>query len=148
MKNEIEKNIEEFKTRRSRATLGAAAMVTCVLGGCAVNGAGPASEAEDQGSASSAIYYKASAIWGNPAVPVCWENPSAASDTERGWVRDAVAVTWEGRSNLQLTGWGGCSSSAKGIRIRIADEWPRTTALGSELDGVSGGMILNFVYTF
>lgn len=85
-------------------------------------------------------------IWKNNTCQVCWENPSTNNTNERSWVRDAIASTWERESNFRFTGWGTCTASSKGIRIRISDEWPRTVALGANLDGVKDGMFLNFTY--
>ena len=97
-------------------------------------------------SQSSDIYVKSSSVWQTTSVPVCWDNPDEANRTERGWVRDAIAGSWERVSGITFTGWGTCAANAGGIRIRIADEWPSVSHLGSELDGLEGGMILNFTF--
>jgi hypothetical protein len=87
-----------------------------------------------------------SALWPNKACSVCWENGTTANATERGWVRDVVASTWERESPFRFTGWGPCTAGSKGIRILIDDSRPHTTALGANLDGVRNGMYLNFSF--
>ena len=85
-------------------------------------------------------------IWPNKTCNVCWENPSDNDATERGWVRDVVASTWERESGFTFTGWGRCNAASRGIRIRIDDSNPRVTKLGANLDGVANGMFLNFSF--
>lgn len=87
-----------------------------------------------------------STIWETSKINVCWENPSSGNTTERGWVRDAVRDTWEKESRLTFTGWGTCQSSSMGIRIKIADEGPHVKRLGSSLNGMRDGMVLNFTF--
>ena len=79
-------------------------------------------------------------------IPVCWENSAPRYDQQMNWVKDAVTKTWQQYGNLNFTGWGACSptSTPKGIRIRIDDSNPLVKALGRRLDGVIGGMVLNF----
>jgi hypothetical protein len=86
------------------------------------------------------------AIWPTSAIPVCWEDFDAAFANERSWVQQAVADTWEAHSAVRFQGWGECQSDASGIRIRVADENPRVRRLGTGLDGMAGGMTLNFRY--
>lgn len=92
------------------------------------------------------IYAASDTIWDSDQIPVCWEDTPAAEATERGWVRAAVERTWQAHAAIEFTGWGECRSGSKGIRIRVADEWPRVTDLGSDLDGKEGGMVLNFEF--
>lgn len=79
-------------------------------------------------------------------VPVCWQN--SGSSTEKGWVKDAITKTWPKLSLLRFTGWGTCTATSRGIRIRTADEWPHTKYLGTDIDGLQDGMVLNFQFTF
>src|SRR5262249_42932622 len=65
---------------------------------------------------------------------------------ERVWVHDQIRNTWEAHSDVVFEGWGLCSEESRGVRIRIADEGPRVQALGAGLDGMDGGMILNFTF--
>src|SRR4051812_16850663 len=90
-------------------------------------------DGESVASESDALYYAAAKVWPTQMIDVCGESPTAANATERGWVQDQVTKTWETQTGLQFTGWGACPSSSSGIRIRVADEWPRTQALGSDL---------------
>lgn len=84
-------------------------------------------------------------IW-TGAVPVCWE--TTGFDTEKGWVRSAIANTWERESLIRFIGWGACQSTSNGIRISVADTTrnPHTKGLGRTLNGVRSGMVLNFTF--
>lgn len=106
---------------------------------------------------SQSLYVKTDKIWNDATIPVCWERPDSdagsgsgsgsGSDLEKGWVRDAVARTWETQAAISFGGWATCDDSSRGIRIAVGDaEWPRTVnpGLGSELDGVHKGMFLTF----
>ena len=86
------------------------------------------------------------AIWTNPRIPVCWENPSPADERLRGVVKEAVAATWEKHSALVFTGWDACRMDSLGIRILIADGHPHVKALGRYVDGRPEGMLLNFTF--
>ncbi|MDI1432912.1 FG-GAP-like repeat-containing protein [Polyangium sorediatum] len=94
------------------------------------------------------LYVASTKLWSTQTVQVCWENPSAAPQAERDWVRQAVLRTWDAHTWLDLNGWGTCTSSSNGIRIRIADEAdaPHTEVLGTDLDGMVNGMVLNFTF--
>lgn len=105
-------------------------------------------EAEALGNRSEELYYASTKLWPTNLIGVCWEKTPAAEATQREWVRDQVTKAYETETGVQFTGWNKCTSTSKGIRIRVADENPRTKALGRDLDGMVGGMILNFVFTF
>lgn len=92
------------------------------------------------------LYAKGSQIWQTLSIPVCWDNPNAGTAVQRGWVQSQVQSTWEAVSWVRFTGWGTCTSTSRGIRILINDEGPHTTKLGRALDGVAGGMVLNFTF--
>jgi hypothetical protein len=85
------------------------------------------------------------AIWDSSRIHVCWEDTSNFSE-ERKWVEEAIGSSWSKFTDVDFYGWRKCSSSSKGIRIRIADEWPRVLFFGKKLDGVEGGVILNFTF--
>jgi hypothetical protein len=91
-------------------------------------------------------YYSSNRLWLTSTVPVCWENPSAASDADRQLVRAAIASTWEAHGPISFPGWGACLNDASGIRIKIADEGAHTKALGRNMDGRVDGMVLNFTF--
>lgn len=91
-------------------------------------------------------YALRSSIWHSPVIEVSWENPEAAPDAEREWVRDAVKQTWEKHSALRFINWGKSQPDSKGIRIRIEDSGPHCKRLGSKLDGLPDGMVLNFTF--
>ena len=86
--------------------------------------------------------------WLSNQVAVCWENGSAATATEQGWVRDRVMQTWDAASAVSFTGWGNCNTgTSAGIRILIQDAGPRTLGLGRNLSNVTNGMLLNFTFS-
>lgn len=96
--------------------------------------------AEDRGFALSVF------IWKTSNIPVCWENFSSTTTQQRQWIRSAVARTWEANSQVRFTGWGQCNNANGGIRIKANDVGPHVKALGSALDGLINGMVLNFTY--
>jgi hypothetical protein len=97
-------------------------------------------------SVSSAAVVRAG-VWQRAArIPVCWENPTTTSVTERGWVQDSIAATWQRESALTFIGWNQCTPTNLGIRIRIADETPSVAKLGTLGNGVPGNMTLNFTF--
>jgi hypothetical protein len=79
-------------------------------------------------------------------IPVCWE--TGGWSQAKQWTRAYVEKTYETLAdfNVNFTGWGQCSSGSKGIRIQIKDDGPRTTGLGTEIDGDTNGMRLNFTF--
>jgi hypothetical protein len=81
---------------------------------------------------------------GTTYISVCWENPQGYS-TETGWVKSAIENTWERVARVDFRGWGACASDSGGIRILIADAWPKSY-IGSSLDGRVNGMVLNFTF--
>lgn len=94
------------------------------------------------------LYVKSTTVWGSGLVSACWENPESGNILERGWVQDAVERSWPAVSNISFGGWAACSATSNGIRIRIANERPHTRGLGTELNGVPAGMVLNFDFTY
>lgn len=91
-------------------------------------------------------YILTAAKWPTTVIYICWENPSKADETERGWVQQAVAATWQSASALQFKGWGPCATKVEGIRVRIHDSGPHVKSLGRGLDGMADGMVLNFAF--
>lgn len=90
-----------------------------------------------------------SAIWkaDQMPIPVCWENPTPADAAFRMLVQTAITATWAKESGVRFAHWETtCRNSVDGIRIRISDEWPRTKGLGTQLNGVRDGMVLNFSF--
>ena len=84
--------------------------------------------------------------WPFNSVAVCWEDPSNADVTERGWVREAVERSWQAHSGFRFTGWQTCQQNNKGIRIQIQDVGPYAVNLGKFVNGVPNGMVLNFTF--
>jgi hypothetical protein len=92
------------------------------------------------------LWAKESTIWKSRNISVCWENPSSNFANEMNWVQDSVINSWQSISLVNFQGWGSCSTDSKGIRIQINDEGPHVKGLGSDLDGLQNGMVLNFTF--
>jgi FG-GAP-like repeat/Astacin (Peptidase family M12A) len=114
----------------------------------ACSGTNPDSESvEVVASSSEPLYVLSTAIWPTNNVSVCWETGGSA--TEKGWVQSAIAGTWQQSSAVTFTDWGPCTgwpSPSANIRIRISDEGPHTSGLGTQLNGATSGMTLNFTF--
>ena len=84
---------------------------------------------------------------GKTIIEVSWENPTAANELGREWVRQAIEESWEQYANIDFVGWGKSNSNSGGIRI-IVDNYghPHTKGLGTRLDGEENGMLLNFEF--
>lgn len=102
--------------------------------------------AQPAGHQSSPLYVAAPRRFGR-TVPVCWESLDPATAVERGWVRSAVEETWQRASGVRFSGWGKCAPTSSGVRIRVQDVGPYTLGLGTDLDGVKDGMVLNFTFS-
>jgi len=89
-------------------------------------------------------YVLKSALWNTLNIPVCWENSSNIDDRSR--VKDAVTASWQANSKVKFFGWGNCAPNAQGIRISVADTGPHTKGLGTQIDGIQNGMVLNFTF--
>jgi hypothetical protein len=84
---------------------------------------------------------------GKTIINVSWDNPSADNVRERGWVREAIKDSWEKNTNVEFIGWEQSNASSTGIRIYIQDDgWPHTRGLGTQIDGMAGGMVLSFKF--
>ena len=100
--------------------------------------------AEEISSHSSQLTGLGSGIWKKNNIPVCWENPNSTNENGRNLTRTSVKNTWEKNSLIRFTGWGACKENSDGIRILIEDDGPHVKKLGSHLDGLKNGMVLNF----
>jgi hypothetical protein len=134
--------------RVSGNVLGRAGLLVAALGlvHCA-DAAEPSDSAkvEVEGK-DQALYVLQTRVWQTRSIPVCWENADAGNAQGRTWVQQAVSNTWETSSNVRFTGWGSCSAGAAGIHIQIGEFWPQVTKFGSDLSGVTNGMLLNFTF--
>jgi hypothetical protein len=99
------------------------------------------------GQTTEPLYIANSKIWTASNVPVCWLNATTANYTERGWVRTALANTWSTYSAVRFTNWGSCPPDFVGIQVLIDDSQPHTEGLGTDLNGESPGMVLNFTFS-
>jgi hypothetical protein len=120
------------------------ALLAVMSAGCSVAATGNEPTATDK----EHLYVLSTAIWNLADIPVCWE--ATGNDTEKGWVKDAIEKTWETETAVTFSGWGTCSSATNsGIRIGVADDatsGPHTSSLGTGLNNVSNGMVLNFTF--
>lgn len=91
-------------------------------------------------------YILSGSVWPTKKIYVCWLDPLEMDERAREIVRQAVTETWQGNSALVFAGWQPCAAQSEGIRIRIRDIGPHTLGLGKQLDGVDGGMVLNFTF--
>ncbi len=94
---------------------------------------------------ASALSANARFLWPKGSqIPVCWE--SLESDPFfRSEVQYAVEDTWMTQSSIVFYGWDQCQPNSRGIRIKVDNTaWPMVKADGVGLDGMPGGMILNF----
>lgn len=82
--------------------------------------------------------------WPTHQISVCWENPDPAYATEMQWSQDAVKRSWEANSVLTFPGWGPCALAAPGVHLKIADVPPEAIGVGTQLNIVPNGVILNF----
>jgi hypothetical protein len=96
------------------------------------------------GRADYAAFVDDSTLWPDHNVPVCWETPGY--EMEKELVQQQIGQTWQAASSLVFTGWGDCQDGAPGIHIEIDDANPRTRGLGTRIDGMTSGMLLNFDY--
>lgn len=97
-------------------------------------------------SGQSPLYVAAARRFGSD-VPVCWEALDPTTAVERGWVRSAVEETWQKVSAVRFSGWGACTAGARGVHIRERDVGPYTLGLGTDIDAVGDGMVLNFTFS-
>jgi hypothetical protein len=105
---------------------------------------GDAEGADELGDASQPAYAIATRKWPTLTIPVCWETSGYA--TEKGWVKAAVERTWSATSGLSFSGWGSCTTSSTGVRIQVADVNPHVKGIGTDINGLLNGMVLNFTF--
>jgi hypothetical protein len=117
--------------------------VLLVTGGLVAGCGGPAAQV---GTVGGHLYPSSTAIWPQPEIAVCWENPTPADEADREMVQNALAQTWEEASRLRFVGFGPCTQLSTGIRVVIQDSQAYTHQLGQRVNGMPGGMELNFTY--
>jgi hypothetical protein len=96
-------------------------------------------------------YFLSSSRWpeskdGTTTVYVCWENYLEQFQEYYSLVSTAVEKTWQDNSKLKFRGWRPCAERSSGLRVFVSDVGPRTLGLGSQLNGLSRGIILNFTF--
>jgi FG-GAP-like repeat len=121
-------------------------LLVMLLSACGVEQTQDTKEVSVAVSKEQPLFVLNSSRWPRPQIPVCWESPG--NDVPKAWVQQAVEGAYENRPEfyVDFTGWGLCDWHARGIRISTGDCWPATSALGNNLDGVFGGMCLNFSF--
>lgn len=126
----------------STHSIGSLALSALTLLGC--NGAaddGLDSTAELVSEAKQDLYVASKKVWSSPSISICWEN--TGFDAEKNLVITALTNSWEAYSSIRFTGYGNCTSSSKGLRVRMQDAGGYTTGLGKDLNGVQNGVNLN-----
>ena len=84
---------------------------------------------------------------GQTIIFVCWEKPVLTTyPREAQWVRSAVTDSWQKHSRIEFRGWEECVDGSTGIRITVLTTGPRVLEFGKDLDGLKGGMELNFTF--
>lgn len=114
---------------------------TLLAQGCAASTS--TSEEEASTTITDPLAVSTANVWLSRDIPVCWETPGYA--TEKAWVREAVHRSWEIESGIEFTGWGDCTPTTKGIRIRQANDTP---ASGVGRDPVSENCGMNLKFSF
>jgi hypothetical protein len=134
-----------FSTAAESSKIWCASLLAVLLAGC---GSAPAENSSDLiATGQDPLYVLTTSLWSSADIPVCWE--TSGNDTEKGWVRDAISKSWEADGNVEFTGWGTCNgATSSGIRIQTVDGWPAVFGLGNQLNNLTGGMLLNFWFTF
>lgn len=97
-------------------TRGALVVFALLLTGCGVE---PSNDATISSTAQP-LFAARPRLWPTNEIPVCWLNPLTTHATQRTWVRDQVARTWEAASSARFVGWGTCTSGFKGVRIAVS----------------------------
>ena len=115
-------------------------------------------ESEPVQKSQDELYVLTSSVWqhkadGRTVIPVCWDDVSAGTATQRAWVEDQVSKTWSYVANVTFTGWGHCATPpdpSGSIHIYVSDIRPNVTVLGSALGAMtfnqSNRMTLNFTF--
>jgi hypothetical protein len=121
----------------SRLTAAGALGISIVATGCA----DPQIDLE-----TTSANVAANAIWTIDKIPVCWEYELSSQDWHREVVRQAVEDGWAAAADIEFIGWGECETAFDpGIHISSKTDsdyagWVK--ALGKNLDGMQGGMML------
>jgi Astacin (Peptidase family M12A) len=77
-------------------------------------------------------------------IGVCWDKPRPEHEVSRQIVKSAVEGAWALYSSIEFQYWGECTEKdTHAIHIAVGDFWPQSN-LGTELEGVTGGIKLNF----
>ena len=87
-----------------------------------------------------------SVLWPDGMARVCWENGSEATAEYESLVKSAVIEQYNGRTIVKFLGWDRCAPDSQGIRIRIVETVPLVREYGRYLDGLAGGLQLNFTF--
>lgn len=124
--------------RRARVRRASAfALAAALAAGCDAETIEPV----DLGVTDQPLYVDSDAIWPSANIDVCWETTGFA--TEKAWVRDSLAATWEAASAVRFRGWDDCDPGEDGIHVELADAGGLAWALGAGLDGLDDGVRLN-----
>jgi len=103
-------------------------------------------------SETKTVKLKTDIYWKNKTIAVGWENPEEKNAIERQWVKEIITETWQKESQIIFTDW--CAykdlknKPSQIIRILILDDkkGSRVLALGSKINNIQNGMVLNFTF--
>ena len=84
--------------------------------------------------------------WKQSSINICWESSDVVFTNYKKLVEKSIGETWGAHSNISFVGWKSCSNSNRGVRISIEDSGPHSKVLGSALDGLPHGVVLNFTF--
>ena len=91
----------------------------------------------------SPLYVLEESIWESNIIDLCWENLDQNNEAERVLIQSVIENTWEAVSLVDFVGWEACTPESGGIRIQLSDESPHTKGLGTNIDGLENGVVLN-----
>ncbi|HXP71648.1 MAG TPA: M12 family metallopeptidase [Candidatus Dormibacteraeota bacterium] len=108
----------------------------------------PQSQGQEQSASvpQQHAYFDSTAKWPSPSIYVCLENPDDRFKTDIALVKTALGDSWEAASAVRFTGWEKCAPENAGVHILIDDSGPLALELGSRLDGMKSGIVLNFTF--
>lgn len=125
------------------------ALILSSCGGAAPAVEEPAAEenpSQNPPENAAPLYVLEESIWESNIINVCWENPTQDNQADRAFIQAAIERTWERVSLLDFIGWKACQPESDGIRIQLSDEPPHTKGLGTNIDGVPNGLVLNSTF--
>jgi hypothetical protein len=127
-------------------------MLLSACGGSDSGAAATQASAQDRSTVKG--YALSTVMWKQVPIGVCWDLSNAdfaMYANQRNWTQTAVEQSWVAHSGVTFAGWQQCTNDPNyyGIRISVEDNaalGPHTAGLGTTLNNVVGGMVLNFTF--